>query len=140
MTKNNCTPPGRSQYHTFSTRLPCKHLAFKTDASHTGSLSVARIDNTTIQNDTSQVVQGSFACSGNTRNQSIACRYSRTIEQVLGIHLGIRHLVNDALYTPEAFKDAAAAVHRKDEKWASPADPYMAKHCPEALEAISRWE
>lgn len=68
------------------------------------------------------------------------CRpFSRTIEQVLGIHLGIRHLVNDALYTPEAFKDAAAAVHREDENWASTTNPYMAEHCPEALEAISIW-
>ena len=61
-------------------------------------------------------------------------------EQVLGVHLGIRHLSASTLVTPDKFKDAAVAVHREDQMWTSPTDSYMAANCPNALAAISMWE
>lgn len=61
--------------------------------------------------------------------------------QVLGIHLGIRHLLNDELYTAQAFKDAADAVHREDVKWASQTTDYsILENCPKVLESIWKWE
>lgn len=58
--KIKCTLPRRSQDHTFSTGLSCKHYDLQTDALHTESLSVARDVNTLILTDRSQVVQGVF--------------------------------------------------------------------------------
>lgn len=63
----------------------------------------------------------------------------RDNEQVLGIHLGIRHLSESTSYTPDAFKEAAIAVHEEDQMWTSPSYPYM-DHCPNAFDAISMWE
>lgn len=60
-------------------------------------------------------------------------------EQVLGIHLGIHHLSANTYYTPDAFKQAAMAVHEEDQMWTSRSDPYMAQ-CPRTFEAISMWK
>lgn len=82
---------------------------------------------------------GDASCVGSTPTVSRTFRFWHAIEQVLGIHLGIRHLVNGS-YTVEAFMDAAVAVHREDQAWASPTELYMAQSCLKALKAIYMWE
>lgn len=63
------------------------------------------------------------------------------IKQVLGIHLGLKHLHRArGPYTPQLFKDAATAVHVEDQRWASQTALYMAAHCPQAWNAITTWK
>lgn len=50
--------------------------------------------------------------------------------QVLGIHLGLRHLDDGGEYTVQSFKDAATAVNDEDQL-------YLERDCPETWESIS---
>lgn len=52
--------------------------------------------------------------------------------QILGIHLGLRHLDNGGEFTVQSFKDAATAVNDEDKL-------YLERDCPEELESISMW-
>lgn len=57
----------------------------------------------------------------------------------MGVHLGLHHLADGTDYTPERFRDAAAAVRDEDEKCAGQDDDYEKEMCPEALAALSVW-
>lgn len=56
--------------------------------------------------------------------------------QVMGVHLGLKHLGN---YTTESFGAAISAVRDEDEAWTGRGDG-IKNACPKAWDAISRWQ
>lgn len=58
--------------------------------------------------------------------------------QVMGVHIGIRHLADGSNYTMESFGDAVAAVRDEDEAWTG-AGADLPDMCPKAWAAISKW-
>lgn len=60
--------------------------------------------------------------------------------QILGVHLGIRHLEDGSTYTPQAFRAAVAAVREVDTMSARGGTVDLETSCPESLAKVLKYE